>query len=1405
MDIKKRNGLFIKLKKILSSSLILVMLLSLCTPLITISEAKDTDSDYCSFDVNWSNGTKDLETNSNTSVTATFKLDLNTIQTGFKSLQMYVSDISDTKAKLRTEITITNPNNANVEKVSGNRLIFKDTVNAGTSLTSTITFKFPRTEDFSDYDKSISVNLTGEYIDPETNEYVQINIEKILNVSVKPTNEVFYYYTGMELKKEYANNTNTESIYGPSTEGKTKYLGWKAHNVVSTYIVRLASMTYTQSATLDITINRTSTRNENPMNSEYTINFGGLQNVFGEPEKIENDNGSVTYRFIKGEDSEEFSFDKCFSLAPKEYTVTVNYQIPDEENTPKPNSVTDSVTTTTYLNAKMNGIGWDIVKGKDGLNTTKKSSVSSVESTKDAQVLYYLTGYHSWAKINYETTENSKSLTEEKLQALANGGSIDLGFNLSIKYTIDRDTDEQTGNVIHNGLNISYLGDNKVIKTISVGESMLLKSIAGSDGMTLIENGQNHELSDNYIVQAGSKISSYSVNLNNFLIKQYSGYKVIYTLSGAKLKELGLSETEIKNITSIGQNAKASGNQWLEGEKSAYYYNVDAEANKKSYMELDIGDSNGNTNTYGKKEDNTIYLRIFKNTKIIKDYDVTVKVVNPTIYVKFPDVYKHVVKEIALSNNVNGKMYVDTYRMENGYLIIDCKGTYESTYDNEVMEIAVKTERELLDANVYMNQKVHAWLFTDNENYVDRTGCNINPNKSSAEYKWKDFGIERSSGVNVRTGIYKNNVMNIPNGDSPSSKSNPIRYKNNEIVTYRTKVNANGDVIKNISIINRLPLQGNKSINGKIDLGSNISLTDLQNIKVYFNNNIVQTAYTVFYSQDGEANADSDFQELTDSTDLSTVKTIKIVMNDNFEVWGDSELIVEYQMIMPNLDVNEDNLAAAISSISYTDSKNVQGNLESSAAYVTNGNANGQIVLKKLFEGIENGAPEGISLKGIKFRFINVETDEILLKEGQKEVGIFETDENGMIYVQDVPEGTYKVIEESKFNNYKGIDYTEVTIKNGKAYPETIEAKNRLKVGTLKVHKVWADAEEQQGIVTLKIERTDGLEFQAIADTDKETGIAIFEGLPYGEYKITESRGIYGWHGKEVIVNVNDEIVVKNYGNDITKGTMQIVKNVPARETVEGLTFRISGEGDITYINKTGEEVRNIINKDIVIGQDNGDITTEITEDKTQVTITIPNLPVGSYKIEEINMPVINTENGSVSKYVNLNRRIAIPDEEGKVTKATFENRYKTGNLNINVTATEGTELEQFKIKVTGISYYGTRVAEEINVPSNGQITIKGLEIGKYKIEECNTKELNGKILTTSPDGYEVTYNPEDVNTNGIQIEYQKTAKATIHNEYAGKGIVKIVKTLEEEEDVSKAKGIQFKIKGKDAVRKRCR
>ncbi|MBO5004678.1 MAG: hypothetical protein J6D03_05440 [Clostridia bacterium] len=1402
MDNKKSGKGFIKLKKILSSSLILVMLISLCTPLITISEAKNTDSEYCSFDVNWSNGTKDLETNSNTSVTATFKLDLNTVQTGFKYLEMNVSDISDNSVKLGTSITITNPNDVNVEKISGNRLIFKDNVNAGTSLTSTINFVFPRTQDFSNYEKSISVNLTGEYLDPNTNENVQIDIEKVLKVTVNPSNEKYRYSANLSLKKDSASVIDKKSIYGQDIEGKIKYLGWKASNVITSYNIELASMLYTQNATLDITINRTSTRNDNAMDSGYTINFGGLDGVFGEPQQIKNDDGSVTYRFVKGEDSDKFIFDNCFEISKKQYTVTVYYTIPDSENSPTKDSITDSVTTTTNFDAKLSGTGWDVDRDIDGVNSSKVNISKNVKSTKETQVLYYLTGYHSWASIKYATTENSKSLTEENLQALANGESIDLGYRISINYTMGRDTDEQTGSIVHKGTSISYLGDDKVVKTIPVEESMLLKSITGTKGMSLIENGRSHELSENYSVEDGSKISTYSVKLEDFLFKRYTGYNVVYTLSGAKLKELGLSETEIKNIVSIGQNITASGNEWLQGGNQAIYTAVDAEANKKSYMELDIGASDGNVNTYGKQEENTINLQIYKNTKIIKDNNLIVKNVDPTIYIKFPDVYKHRVKEINLSKNANGKIWVDSYRMENGYLIINCKGTYTSESDSEKLTIQVKTERELIDANPSTTQSVEAWLFTENENYISDRMCNINPDKAIAQYMTKDFSVEKSSGIYVRTGIYKNGVMNIPDGNSESSKSNPMKYKNNEIVTYRTKVNSNGETLSNLSIINRLPLQGNKNINGSVNLDSNISLIDLKNIKVYVNEVVQTSGYTILYSQNIDANSDDDFEELTDSTDLSTVKTIKVVMDNDFVLSGNNELVLEYQMVMPTLEENADSLAGSISAISYTNSINVSGSLESSAAYVTNGNPNGTINLKKVFEGTKEGAPEGISLKGIKFRFINVDTNDILVQDSQKEVGIFETDENGIINIQNVPEGTYKVVEESKFNDYKGIDYTEVTIENGKAYPETIEAKNRLKLGTLKIHKVWADAKENQGNVTLRIERTDDLEFSATAIADKETGTAVFEGLPYGEYKITEASGIYGWHGKEVLVTLNDEIVEKDYENYITKETMQIVKTVPEKETVEGLTFRLSGVGDITYINKDGAEVKNIVNKDIVIGQNNGDITTDISEDKTQVTITIPNLPVGSYKIEEINMPVVNTENGVVTKYVNLSKRVTIPDEEGKITNITLKNNYKTGNLNINVTATEGTEIEQFKIKVTGISYYGTRVEEEIKVPSNGKITINGLEIGKYKIEECNTKEVNGKILTTSPDGYEVIYNPENVNTNGIEIEYGKVVNAQIHNEYIGKGVVKIVKTLEDEEDVSKATGIQFKIKGKDAVRK---
>ena len=185
-------------------------------------------------------------------------------------------------------------------------------------------------------------------------------------------------------------------------------------------------------------------------------------------------------------------------------------------------------------------------------------------------------------------------------------------------------------------------------------------------------------------------------------------------------------------------------------------------------------------------------------------------------------------------------------------------------------------------------------------------------------------------------------------------------------------------------------------------------------------------------------------------------------------------------------------------------------------------------------------------------------------------------------------------------------------------------------------------------------------------------------------------------------------------------------------------------------------------------------------------------------------MPQIDTSNGSETRYVPIKRSVRI-SQNGVTQYVNVENRWRAGNLNITVTATEGTELNQFKVRVTGTTYYGTNVNEEYDVPESGEINVRNLPIGTYKVEECNTKEVNGKILTTIPDGYEVTYNPKGINTNGIQIEYGKTASATIHNEYAGKGIVKIVKSLENEEDASKAEGINFKIRGKDATRKRRR
>lgn len=256
---------------------------------------------------------------------------------------------------------------------------------------------------------------------------------------------------------------------------------------------------------------------------------------------------------------------------------------------------------------------------------------------------------------------------------------------------------------------------------------------------------------------------------------------------------------------------------------------------------------------------------------------------------------------------------------------------------------------------------------------------------------------------------------------------------------------------------------------------------------------------------------------------------------------------------------------------------------------VTNEEKTGSIKVQKRTEGQKN--VEGITfyLKGTS--------------DSGREINIpATTDKDGIAVFENVPVGTYMVIEDEETVPYGYLvaDEKKVTV----IYSETVDAEiiNNEQTGTIKVHKRTEGDLNISGITFyLKGTSDTGREINIPAETDKD-GIAKFENVPIGTYKVIEDEETvpYGYlvaDEKEVKVEYAQTIDATILNNEQT-GSIKVHKKTADMTNVEGIRFILSGVSD------TGREINipAITDKDGLARFENVPIGTyTITEDGSTV------------------------------------------------------------------------------------------------------------------------------------------------------------------------------------------------------------
>ena len=219
----------------------------------------------------------------------------------------------------------------------------------------------------------------------------------------------------------------------------------------------------------------------------------------------------------------------------------------------------------------------------------------------------------------------------------------------------------------------------------------------------------------------------------------------------------------------------------------------------------------------------------------------------------------------------------------------------------------------------------------------------------------------------------------------------------------------------------------------------------------------------------------------------------------------------------------------------------------------------GSIVVHKTTEGQRN-------IEGIRFILSGV-------SDTGREIRIEAvTDKDGVAKFENVPIGTYTITEDGSTVPYGYLvaDEKEVKVE----YAQTIDATilNNEQTGSITVHKTTEGQKNIEGIkFYLRGTSDTGREIDIPAITD-ENGVAVFENVPVGTYKIIEDKETvpYGYlvaDEKEVKVEYA-QTIDENILNNEQTGTVQVHKKTDGMTNIEGIRFILSGVSD------TGREIR---------------------------------------------------------------------------------------------------------------------------------------------------------------------------------------------------------------------------------------
>ncbi|EOL49313.1 SpaA isopeptide-forming pilin-related protein [Enterococcus caccae] len=323
-----------------------------------------------------------------------------------------------------------------------------------------------------------------------------------------------------------------------------------------------------------------------------------------------------------------------------------------------------------------------------------------------------------------------------------------------------------------------------------------------------------------------------------------------------------------------------------------------------------------------------------------------------------------------------------------------------------------------------------------------------------------------------------------------------------------------------------------------------------------------------------------------------------------------------------------------------------------------------------------------------------------------KVVGKITTGANGIATLKDLPYGTYKLIETKAPEGYE-LDATPKTITVSKSDPNgvvsiTVENKKAKTTGNLEVIK-----KDEAGTLLA------GAEFDVYDANDKvvgkittgANGIATLKDLPYGTYKLIETKAPEGYEldatPKTITVSKSDpngvvSITVENKKAKTT-GNLEVIKKDEAGTLLAGAEFDVYNA------------------KDELVGK--------VTTDANGVG-QLNDLPYGTYKLIETKAP-----EGYELDATPHTITIAKGDPNGKLSVDVVNKKIVlpvTGSLKITKYVKDSDPTVYLQGAVFEVYDNDNQLIGTHTTDANGNILLNDLEPGKYYVIEVE-----------APPGYE--------------------------------------------------------------------